>query len=180
MNTFLIACTLLTAAAPLSAKENTVKSFHDFKTKTLEGAPLNLDSFKGKVVLVVNTASECGYTPQYAELEALYKDMQKKGVVVLGFPSNDFGGQEPGDAKKIRLFCDSNYKVTFPLTEKVVTKGAGASEIYRFLSETQGEPKWNFHKYLVGKDGKVLASFPSSVEPRSEKLKAAIDSALAH
>ena len=154
-------------------------SFFDLQVKTLEGSPLDLSALKGKVVLVVNTASECGYTPQYEGLEKLHREMNKKGVVVLGLPSNDFGGQEPGDAKQIRFFCQTTYNVTFPLTEKVKTRGAGQHPIFAFVSAAAGEPKWNFHKYLIGKDGRVIAGFPSSVEPGGAQLKSAIEDALA-
>jgi len=156
-----------------------VMSFFDLKTNRLNGKPENLSEYKGKVLLVVNTASECGYTPQYAGLEKLYKDYQGKNVVVLGFPSNDFGAQEPGSAQEIAKFCDLRFHVTFPMFEKVVTKGAGQSPVYEFLARKHGAPKWNFHKYVVGKDGQVKAAFPSSVEPDSAELKKALDSALA-
>ena len=124
-------------------------------------------------------ASECGYTPQYQGLEALYESYRGKGFVLLGFPSNDFGGQEPGDSKEIRAFCSTKFHVTFPMFEKVKTKGAGQSPVYAFLAAKNGAPQWNFHKYLVGKDGTVIAAFPSAVEPDSAALKGAIDEALA-
>ena len=154
-------------------------SFFELKTNRLNGKAENLSEYKGKVLLVVNTASECGYTPQYAGLEKLYKEYKDKGVVVLGFPSNDFGGQEPGSAKEIANFCERRFKVTFPMFEKVKTKGEGQSPVYEFLARKHGAPKWNFHKYVVGKDGQVKAAFPSSVEPDSAELKKALDSALA-
>lgn len=154
-------------------------SFFDLKTNRLNGKPENLSEYKGKVLLVVNTASECGYTPQYAGLEKLHKEYKDKGVEVLGFPSNDFGAQEPGSAQEIAKFCELRFKVTFPLFEKVKTKGEGQSPVYEFLARKHGAPKWNFHKYVVGKDGQVKAAFPSSVEPDSAELKKALDSALA-
>lgn len=154
-------------------------SFYELQAKSLEGEPIDFKSYKGKVVLVVNTASECGYTPQYAGLEKLHEELGKKGLVVLGMPSNDFGGQEPGDAKKIRFFCKASYDVSFPLTEKVVTRGKGQHPVYAFLSAQKGEPEWNFHKYLIGRDGRLIAAFPSSVEPGSDKLRTAITEALA-
>lgn len=156
----------------------TAASFFDLQTKTLEGAPLPLSSYKGKVVLAVNTASQCGYTPQYQGLEKLHRELSGKGLVVLGLPSNDFGGQEPGDAKQIRFFCKTKYDVSFPLTEKVKTRGPDKSPVYAFLTEKHGEPQWNFHKYLIGKDGRVIASFESGVEPSSAELRAAIENAL--
>jgi glutathione peroxidase len=153
-------------------------SFFELKPNRLNGKQENLSDYKGKVLLVVNTASECGYTPQYAGLEKLSKDYQGKGVVVLGFPSNDFGGQEPGSAQEIAKFCELRFHVTFPMFEKVKTKGDGQSPVYEFLARKHGAPKWNFHKYVVGKDGQVKAAFPSSIEPDSAELKKALDSAL--
>ena len=168
---------LLLGTAAVSAER--AMSFFDLKSNRLNGQPANLSEYKGKVVLVVNTASECGYTPQYAGLEKLWGEYKTKGVVVLGIPSNDFGGQEPGTAEQISKFCELRYKVTFPMLEKVKTKGEGQSPVYEFLARKHGEPKWNFHKYVVGKDGQVRAAFPSSVTPDSAELKAALDKALA-
>jgi len=157
-----------------------VSSLYDFKTKTLEGKPADLGAYKGKVSLVVNVASKCGYTPQYEGLEKLHKDMQAKGVNVLGFPSNDFGEQEPGTAQEIATFCRLTYDVTFPMFEKVVTrKGAGQSPVYAFLGASGKLPAWNFSKYVVDKQGKVVAFFPSEVEPEDPALRAAITKALA-
>ena len=153
-------------------------SLHELSATTIDKKPQPLATYKDKVVLVVNTASECGFTPQYEGLEHLYESYKDKGLVVLGFPSNDFGGQEPGTEAEIKTFCSTRYKVTFPMFEKVKTKGDGQSPIYAFLAAKYGEPKWNFHKYLVGKDGKVIAAFPSKVKPESDELRAAIDSAL--
>lgn len=154
-------------------------SFHHLSANRLDGKPEKLSGYQGKVVLVVNTASECGYTPQYAGLEKLHQEYKDKGLVVAGFPSNDFGGQEPGSSEEIKKFCELRYKVTFPMFEKVKTKGDGQSPVYAFLSQHHPAPKWNFHKYVVGKDGQVKAGFPSAVTPDSAELKAAIDSALA-
>ncbi len=177
------------AAGPAAPKPSTPKSespsekkpmsFHDLSANRLDGKPEKLSTFQGKVVLVVNTASECGYTPQYAGLEALYQTYKDQGLVIAGFPSNDFGGQEPGSSEDIKKFCELRYKVTFPMFEKVKTKGDGQSPVYAFLSQNHPAPKWNFHKYVVGKDGQVKAAFPSAVTPDSAELKAAIDSALA-
>ena len=155
-------------------------SFYDIETKALDGKPGNLAQFKGKVALVVNVASKCGNTPQYAGLEKLYRDMKPKGVVILGFPSNDFGGQEPGTAEEIATFCKTTYDVTFPLFEKGVTKaGATQSPIYQYLGATGNLPRWNFAKYVVGKDGTVVAFFDSKVQPDSPEVKAALEKALA-
>ena len=156
-------------------------SFYGFKTTTLEGKPADLSSYKGKVVLVVNTASQCGLTPQYTGLEKLHEDLSPKGFSVLGFPSNDFGGQEPGTPTEIQQFCTSKYDVKFPLFAKVQTKaGDGQSPIYTWLNEKTGSlPRWNFGKYLIGKDGKVVAFFDSKVPPEDPALRSAIDKALA-
>jgi glutathione peroxidase len=155
-------------------------SFYDVETKALDGKPGNLAQYRGKVAVVVNLASKCGYTPQYAGLEKLYRDLAPKGVVVLGFPSNDFGGQEPGTAEEIATFCRTTYDVTFPLFEKSVTKaGPTQSPAYQFLGASGNLPAWNFSKYVIGKDGKVVAFFPSKVTPDSPELRAAIEKALA-
>jgi glutathione peroxidase len=165
-------------ATPVEKKSKAAMSFFDLSANTLEGKPQPLSTYKGKVALVVNTASACGKTPQYAGLEKLWNEYEKKGVVVLGFPSNDFGKQEPGSAKEIREFCNLKYRVTFPMFEKVVTKGDGQSPVYQFLTSKHGSPKWNFHKYLVGKDGQVIREFDSGVVPEDKDLRAAIDAAL--
>ncbi len=154
-------------------------SIHDLSMKRLDGKDESLGAYAGKVVLVVNTASECGYTPQYAGLEALHKELSGKGLVVLGFPSNDFGAQEPGSASDIRAFCEKNYGVSFPMFEKVVTKGGDASPLYQRLGAAAGEPKWNFHKYLVNKKGEIVKGYPSNVAPDDKGLRADIDAALA-
>jgi glutathione peroxidase len=154
-------------------------SLYELKTKTLDGKELALSAYQGKVALVVNVASECGYTPQYEGLEKLYEANEKKGLVVLGFPSNEFGGQEPGTPEQIQTFCRTKFGIKFPMFEKVETKGKDQHPVYRFLTKDHGEPKWNFHKYLVGKNGKVIAAFPSKVAPESPELKAAIEKALA-
>lgn len=153
-------------------------SIHAFKLNTLDGQPKDLGSYKGKVLLVVNVASECGFTPQYAGLQKLYDAHKDRGLVVIGFPCNQFGAQEPGSAAQIQAFCSKNYGVTFPMFEKVDVKGPGQAPVYGFLTAAHGEPKWNFHKYLVGKDGKVIQAYPSKVAPDSPELKAAIEAAL--
>ncbi len=170
------------AATPdANAEAAKAKSLYTFQTTGLDGKPVDLSTYKGKVTLVVNVASRCGFTAQYTELEQLSKDYKDKGLVVLGFPCNDFGGQEPGTAEEIRDFCTKNYSVTFPLMAKVQTKeGAGQSPIYAYLSAcTKKLPSWNFGKYLIGRDGKPIAFYASAVKPNSEELKKAIDQALA-
>ena len=154
-------------------------SFYALSTTKLSGEPVGLKEYEGKVALVVNTASKCGFTPQYKGLQALYSELSPRGFVILGFPSNDFGGQEPGSSEEIKQFCELNYKVTFPMFSKVVTKaGPDQSPIYSWLGQTGNLPKWNFSKYLIGKDGKVVAFFPSNVTPESPELRQAIEGAL--
>jgi glutathione peroxidase len=172
-------CAKAKSDVPPPTPENTAMSFHELSANALDGTKTDLSQYKGKVLLVVNTASECGYTPQYEGLEKLYEQYKDKGLVVLGFPSNDFGGQEPGSSAQIAEFCRSKYSIQFPMFEKVVTKGAGQSPVYRFLTAKHGEPKWNFTKYLVGKDGQVKGIFPSKVTPDSAELRSAIDAELA-
>lgn len=154
-------------------------SFFDLKAKTLRGADAAFADYKGKVALVVNVASECGFTPQYEGLERLHEAYGDRGLVVLGFPCNQFGGQEPGGAEQIEQFCTVKFGVKFPLFDKVEVKGPHQSPVYAFLTKDHGEPKWNFHKYLVGRDGRVLGAFPSQVEPEGAELKAALEAALA-
>jgi glutathione peroxidase len=155
-------------------------SFYDLKVTTLAGQPADLAAYRGKVTLVVNVASQCGYTPQYAGLEKLYRDMAPKGFAILGFPSNDFGGQEPGTPEEIQQFCKRTYDVTFPMFAKVVTKaGPEQSAVYAFLGESGSLPQWNFGKYVLDKNGKVTAFFPSRVAPDAAELRAAIEKALA-
>ena len=157
------------------------RSMHTIQTRTLEGQPANLADYKGKVVLIVNVASKCGFTPQYTDLEKLNQKYKDKGLVILGFPCNDFGGQEPGSAKEIRDFCTTTYPVTFPMMEKVQVKaGTGQSELFEFLGTRTGKlPGWNFSKYLVGKDGQPIAFYAGSVKPGDAALQQAIDQALA-
>ena len=156
-------------------------SIYDFTVNDIHGKPVKLDRYRGKVMLVVNTASECGFTPQYAGLEALHKELEPKGFEVLGFPCNQFGGQEPGDAKEIRSFCTDHFQVSFPLFEKVEVKpGEGQAPLYAWLHDSTGQsPSWNFCKYLVGKDGKVIQFWSSKTTPDSPELRTAIDTALA-
>ena len=151
----------------------------DLATRTLEGETVTLDAYEGRVALVVNVASKCGLTPQYGALVALNDTYEERGLSILGFPSNDFLGQEPGTAEEIRSFCSTNYGVDFPLFEKVVVKGEEKCEIYRFL--TAGgleEPTWNFTKYLVGRDGRVIARFAPKTTPNDPELIAALEEAL--
>ena len=165
-------------ATSLFAAERIPMSLHDLSLRTLDGQDQALSTYKGKVVLAVNVASECGYTPQYAGLQKLYTEYKDRGLVILGFPCNQFGAQEPGEAAQIQTFCQKNYGVTFPLFQKLEVKGAGKAPVYQFLTAKFGEPAWNFHKYLVGKDGQVLQAFPSKVAPESPELRSDIEAAL--
>jgi len=169
---------LLTALALPAAERKAPMSLHELTLNNLDGKPQSLAAYKGKVVLAVNVASECGYTPQFAGLQKLYLEQRDRGLVVLGFPCNQFGGQEPGSAAQIGAFCQKNYGVTFPLFEKLEVKGAHQAPLYQFLTAKHGEPAWNFHKYLVGRDGQVIRAFSSKVAPDSAELKAAIEAAL--
>ena len=178
MKLYLSVLMLVAAAAAISAQAG---SFYDLQTKTLLGKPGDLAQYRGKVSLVVNVASKCGFTPQYEGLEKLQREMKGKPFNVLGFPSNDFGEQEPGSAQEIATFCKLTYDVTFPMFEKVVTKGgAQQSPIYAFLGQSGKLPAWNFSKYVVDKQGKITAFFPSDVTPDDPKLRGAIAKALAN
>ena len=153
---------------------------YDLKTKHLDGSAADLGDFRDKVTLVVNVASECGFTPQYAGLQKLHDELSGRGFAVLGFPSNEFGGQEPGSPEQIRSFCERNYGVSFALFAKVETKsGAGQSPVYAFLTRSGDVPNWNFCKYLVGRNGEVRAFFPSNVAPDDHTLRQAVGEALA-
>jgi glutathione peroxidase len=176
-----VALAMTMVAHAQTPKGGGVSSFYDLKTNTLDGKPADLGAYRGKVSLVVNVASKCGFTPQYEGLESLQKEMQGKSFNVLGFPSNDFGAQEPGTAAEIQEFCRLTYGVTFPMFEKVVTTpGPSQSPIYSFLGKSGHLPAWNFAKYLVDRNGKVVAFFPSQVTPESPELRAAISKALAN
>jgi glutathione peroxidase len=159
-------------------------TFHDFKVRRIDGSEQNLSDFAEKVLLVVNVASKCGLTPQYAALEALHREYSPKGFSVLGFPCNDFGAQEPGTEAEIQTFCQSRYDVTFPLFAKVHVLGAEQSALYAFLTGADAPPKgagdvvWNFEKFLIGKDGRVLGRFAPPTAPDDADLGGAIGAAL--
>lgn len=170
------AVTLLVFGASAPAQ---TMSFYDLKTRTLDGKPADLSQYRGTVSLVVNVASYCGYTPQYTGLERLHRELKGKGFNILGFPSNDFGEQEPGTAQEIADFCRLTYDVTFPMFEKVVTRsGRGQSPVYAFLGRSGNLPAWNFSKYVIDRQGRIIAFFPSDVTPEDPKLRAAIARAL--
>jgi len=173
---------IVLALTALTSGGGTPMSVHDFKVKTIDGKEASLADYKGKALLIVNTASECGYTPQYAGLEALYEKYKNRGFAVLGFPSNDFGAQEPGTNAEIKKFCELRYKTTFPLFSKIPVKGPAADPLYKYLTGLpgkQGGPiTWNFNKFLIAPDGKVIEHFDSKVEPLSTELTSKVEQVL--
>ena len=157
------------------------KSAHDFAFTSIDGGALALSDFKGKAVLVVNTASQCGFTPQYQALQDLWARYEARGLVVLGVPSNDFGGQEPGTSAEIKTFCETNYFITFPLAEKERVSGANAHPFYQWAKAQLGvlaAPKWNFHKYLIAPDGRLVDWFATPTKPDDPKVIQAIEAVL--
>lgn len=180
MKLLALATTLLAAAA-LSAAD-APKSVYDVPLKDIDGKDTSLKAYEGKVMLIVNVASKCGNTPQYTQLEQLNKEFAKDGLAVLGFPCNDFGKQEPGSNEDIKEFCSTKYKVSFPMFDKVVCKGPEKSPLYQVLSGPDspfpGDVKWNFGKFLVGKDGKILKRFEPKTKPDAPEVVAAIKEAL--
>ena len=157
------------------------KLFFDLSIKNINGEELDLKKFKGKAVLLVNVASKCGFTKQYADLQILFDQYKDAGLVVIGIPSNQFGGQEPGTNKEIKNFCETNFNITFPLTDKVNVKGKDTHELYLWAKENHGKstvPKWNFHKILINKEGKIQDTFNSFIEPLSKKITKQIEKIL--
>ena len=181
MNTLrILGTTLLLLLTPTlaSADSGPTAGAHDFAFEAIEGGPLPLASFEGKAVLVVNTASFCGYTHQYSALQALWERYRARGLVVLGVPSNDFGAQEPGSEADIKEFCTLNYDVQFPMTTKQHVRGDDAHPFYRWAAEALGTtaaPRWNFHKYLVAPDGRLVAWFPTATPPDADDVIDAIE-----
>ncbi|MBL8237870.1 MAG: glutathione peroxidase [Bryobacterales bacterium] len=164
----------MTTAAAFSAS-----SVHEFTMNTIDGKPAPLSVYKGKVVLFVNVASKCGYTPQYTGLQSLYSKYKDKGLVIVGVPANNFGAQEPGSNAEIATFCSRTYNVTFPIMAKVSVKGSDITPLYQYLTASNGgDVKWNFTKFLVGKDGKPVQRFEPGVTPDSPELAMAIEKAL--
>jgi glutathione peroxidase len=180
MKIYLILCGLLFLQV---VGAQAADSIFDIPLKDIDGKPTTLKAYEGKVLLIVNVASKCGYTPQYAGLEALYDKYKDKGLLVLGFPCNQFGGQEPGTNEQIKEFCSSKYQVTFPLFDKIEVNGPNRNQLYTMLagegSPFPGNIKWNFNKFLIGRDGKILKRFESKVKPDSAELVQAIEAALA-
>ena len=157
------------------------KTFFDFKINSINGEELDLSSFKGKTILLVNVASKCGFTNQYDDLQKIYDDFKEKGLIVIGIPTNQFGGQEPGSEKEIKNFCETNFNITFPMTSKYEVKGANAHPIYIWAKDTFGKstvPKWNFHKILINKNGKIEDTFASFTGPLSNKVVKKIEQIL--
>lgn len=184
----LVAVGLLAAPHVVPAADATAKkpaSVLEFKVKDIDDKSVDLAKFRGKVLLIVNTASQCGYTPQYKDLEAVYQKFKGKGFEVLAFPANEFGHQEPGSDAEIKQFCSAKYNVTFPLFSKIVVKGEGIHPLYQFLTSQETDPKfsgdipWNFTKFLVNRKGEVIARFVPKDNPNSEKVTKAIEAALA-
>jgi len=176
--------TLLASFSLMTTLAFGASSVHEFTLNALDGKPLPLANFKGKVVLMVNVASQCGYTYQYETLQALYQKYKDQGLVLAGFPANNFGGQEPGSNEEIGAFCKSKYGVTFPMFSKISVKGEDKAPLYQFLTDAKtnptgaGEIKWNFTKFLIGKDGKVIARYESAVKPEGPEITGAIEKAL--
>ena len=175
----------LLLAAVMSTSLFAASNVHEFTLKSIDGASAPLSAYQGKVLLLVNVASKCGFTPQYAGLETLYERFKAQGFEVIGIPANNFGSQEPGTNEEIKTFCTRKYNVTFPMMSKVSVKGDDTVDLYQFLTDksanpsTGGEIKWNFTKFLVGKDGKVIARFEPNVTPDSPDLVGAVEKALA-
>ena len=175
---------LLGALLLMSSAAFAASSVHEFTMDAINGTPTPLASFKGKVMLVVNVASQCGYTYQYEGLQALYLKYKDQGLVIAGFPANNFGAQEPGSNAEIGAFCKSKFGVTFPMFSKISVMGSDKAPLYQFLTDKNANPKtggeipWNFTKYLVDRNGKVLARFDAPVEPESPELTSAIEAAL--
>ena len=157
------------------------KLAYDFKFRDLDGSALNLSEYKGKVVVVVNVASQCGFTNQYEDMQNVWEQYQAKGIVMLGVPSNDFGKQEPGSNEDIKNFCEAKFGISFPMTEKVSVKGADAHPFYIWAEKNHGKsavPKWNFHKIIINKEGKIEKTFSSITNPSSKKFKEVIENLL--
>lgn len=175
---------VLVASVAAAAQIQSAASIYDYKLTSIDLEPVPLSQFKGKVVMLVNVASRCGYTPQYAGLEALYRKYKDQGFIIIGVPANNFGQQEPGTNSEIKIFCRRKYDVTFPMMAKVSVAGNDIVPLYDYLTdkkinpETGGEIKWNFTKFLIGRDGKILARFEPNVAPDDPALVAAVESAL--
>jgi glutathione peroxidase len=172
---------LTALAALVRPRSAAAANAHDFAFRAIEGGDLPLSGYKGKAMLVVNTASQCGFTKQYANLQELWRRYRERGLVVLGVPSNDFGGQEPGSEADIKKFCTVNFDVDFPLAAKEVVKGDGAHPFYRWAASELGVvavPRWNFHKYLIAPDGRLVDWFSTPTDPLSSRVTSAVEALL--
>ena len=157
------------------------KLAYDFEFKNLDGSTLKLSTFTDKIIIVINVASQCGFTNQYEDMQKIWEKYQKRNVVILGIPSNDFGNQEPGTNDEIKNFCEAKFGITFPMTEKISVKGEKAHPFYKWAKENYGKsaiPKWNFHKIVIGKDGKIFDTFASITSPSSKRFITSIEKAL--
>lgn len=182
MKTFGVLIILLLSATAFTTDKD-VDSVYQFELKNIDGQEISLDKYEGNVLLIVNTASECGFTPQYEGLQALYEKYKDEGLVVLGFPANNFGGQEPGTNEEIKQFCSVNFDVTFPLFSKISVKGDNIEPLFTYLTtednpDFTGEIKWNFEKFLINRDGKLVRRFRSAVKPLSDDILNAVEETL--
>jgi glutathione peroxidase len=180
----LMAASVRTEAKEKISKQEKVPSIYEFTVTDIDGKNVKLEQFRGKAMLVVNVASQCGYTPQYEGLQKIYSRYKERGLVVLGFPANNFGAQEPGTDQEIKTFCSTKYNVTFPMFSKISVKGVDQHPLYKFLTVEMTDPKfageitWNFNKFLVDRQGHIVARFDSKDTPESDKVLAAIEQAL--
>ena len=178
MKTILVLLGILATSTGLMAAD----SIYDFTLNSIDGQPVPLANYKGKVVLLVNVASKCGNTPQYEGLEAMYRKYKDQGLVILGFPANNFGGQEPGTNQEIKQFCTRTYDVTFPMFAKISVKGADKAPLYQYLtdpaSSTGGDITWNFEKFLVDRSGKIVARFAPKTKPETPEVVSAVEATL--
>src|SRR3954471_2225410 len=181
----LVSAGVQSASSAANPGDKKVPASLSFTMNDIAGKPVDLAQYQGKVVMIVNVASQCGYTPQYKGLEALYKKYSDKGFVILGFPANNFGQQEPGTDAEIKTFCESKFDVTFPMFSKISVKGTDQSPLYKFLTDKQTDPqfpgdvKWNFEKFLIGRDGRIVNRFASKVKPDGDELVKSVETELA-
>jgi glutathione peroxidase len=182
---FAFAAALVLRALPARAEDKKPASALDFTVEDIDGKKVDLSQYKGKVVMIVNVASKCGNTPQYKQLQEAWEKNKDKGLVILGFPANEFGKQEPGTNAQIKEFCTKEYDVTFPMFSKIVVKGEGIHPLYQYLTSKETDPKfggdieWNFAKFIVGRDGQVVARFPAKTKPDAKEVVAKLDEELA-
>ena len=176
----LIGSVIMALTAPATSQEKAMSAY-DFSFPAIDGTKIILDEFRGRPLLIVNTASQCGFTPQYDGLQALHETYGDKGLVVIGIPSNDFGKQETGTSEEIATFCDVNFNISFYLADKIIVKGDEAHPFYRWVISQvgfRGRPRWNFHKYVIGRDGQIADWFSSMTSPQSDKVIRAVESVL--